>query len=54
MMKNLTLHVLLNTPKPQREHISLLHAGASDDVNLIRVQEAHTSVPTLQVTDCAV
>lgn len=28
MMKNLTLHVPLNTPKPRVECINLLHAGA--------------------------
>lgn len=52
MMKNLTLHVILNTPKPHGEHINLLNAGASDDVNLIKVLGDHTSVPPLQVTDC--
>ena len=42
LMKNLRLHVLLNTPKPHRERINLLHAGASDDVDVIRVLGAHT------------
>lgn len=47
MMKNLILHVLLNTPKPHREHINLLHAGAFDDVILVK-----ETTQVFQVTGC--
>lgn len=45
VMKSLTLHVLLNTPKPHRKHINLLHEGTFEDVNLIRVLKTTQAFP---------
>lgn len=45
MMKNPTLHVLLNSTKAHREHINLPHAGASEDVSHIRVPRTTQAFP---------